>query len=269
MGTLMTGSDIVHVAIAPPDILEADLVERVSAIVNKDLYGTRLVLTGKIPRLVAHCQTTQEAESIAQRLRTLGVVAMVCNDSELRKPSSTRFRAQALKLGEGEVVFWDRGQQARVVEAKSAFLILKGMWQTSIERETTRTRRRLNLPVTLLTGGIPISRRVEETAKDVSIDTEYFVRLYDRTSWEPGVEIFQRHFDYASLGTEMAPVSLTNLNIIVTKLRDTFPEAIFDDRLSAHLGMNMPSAAPGDEIEINCKLIYLYHQSVSCPGPPA
>ncbi len=264
----MTRSDIVHVAIAPPDMLEADLVERVAAIANRDLYGTRLVLTGKIPRLIAHCQTTQEAESIARSLRTLGLVAIVCNDSELRKPSSVRFRAQTLKLGEREVLFWDKGQQARVIEAKSAFLILKGIWQTRIERETTSTRRQLNLPATLLTGGIPISRRVEEKTKDVSIDTECFVRLYARTSWEPSVEIFQRDFDYASLGTEIAPVSLTNLNIIVTKLRNTFPEAIFDDSLTERLGMNLPFAVPGDEIEINCKLIYLYHQAVSVLGPP-
>lgn len=264
----MTRGDIVHVAIAPPDMLEADLVERVVAIVNKNSKETRLILTGKIPQLVAHCQTTQEAESIAQSLRSLGLVAIVCNDSELRKSFLGKFRAHTLKLGERQVTFWDKGQQVRVIDAKSAFLILKGMWQTHIERETTRGKRQLNLPATLLTGGIPISRRVEEKAKDVSIDTEYFVRLYARTSWEPIVEIFQRDFDYASLETKIAPISLTNLNIIVTKLRNTFPEAIFDDRLTETLGINLPFVMPGDETEINCKLVYLYHQAVSSLGPP-
>jgi len=57
----MAEYDMLHVAIAPPDALEASVVERVAAIINKDLYGTRLLLTGKIPRIVSHYQTIQEA----------------------------------------------------------------------------------------------------------------------------------------------------------------------------------------------------------------
>lgn len=58
----MARNDIVHIAIAPPDMLEASIVKQVAAILNKDLYGTRLLLAGKIPRIVAHYQTTQLAE---------------------------------------------------------------------------------------------------------------------------------------------------------------------------------------------------------------
>ena len=47
VGTLMAGHEILHVAVPPPDRLEANLVEKVAAIVNKDLYGTRLLLVGK------------------------------------------------------------------------------------------------------------------------------------------------------------------------------------------------------------------------------
>jgi hypothetical protein len=161
-GTLMAGHNIVHVAVAPKDTLEAGLVERVAAIVNKDLHGTRLILAGKIPRIVGHYQGLQAAESVAESLKALGLVAIVCDDSDIRKPSPERFRAHTMKLGEGEATFWDKGRQSRVIEAKSLLLILKGTVQARSEKETTRTKAKLNLPATVLTGGIPVMRKVEE-----------------------------------------------------------------------------------------------------------
>ena len=47
----------------------------------------------------------------------------------------------------------------------------------------------LNLPATLLTGGMPIRRKVEEKTREKSIQNEFFVRLYHRQSLEPDVEI--------------------------------------------------------------------------------
>jgi len=265
----MARYDIVHVAIAPPVMLEASLVKEVAAIVNKDLYGTRLLLAGKIPRIIAHYQTIQTAESIAQRLRALGLVAIVCHDSELRKPSSAGFRAHTLKLGEGEVIFWDRGGEARSMKAKNVFLILRGTMQTYTEKEAIRTRMKFSLPATVLTGGIPIWHRVKEKTRDKSLQTESFLRLYDGTSPEPGVEILQHDLDYSFLGAKLDSSSLGNFNTIVTKIRDTFPQAVFDDRLIEPFEVDVPSAMPGDHIGINCKLIYLYHQAVGSFGPSA
>jgi len=79
----MPGHDIVHVAIAPPDSLEATLIKREAAVVNKDPWETRLLLARKIPRIIAHYENNQTAESIAQSLRELGLMAIVCRDSEL------------------------------------------------------------------------------------------------------------------------------------------------------------------------------------------
>jgi hypothetical protein len=264
----MAGHDMVHVAMAPPDTVEAGLAEKVAPVVKKDLFGARLLLGSKIPRIVGHYQTLQAAESIAQSLRSLGLVAVVCHDSELRQPSSGRFRAHTLELGEGKTTFRDRGRQARVIEAKSVFLILKGMVQTQTETETTTSKMKFSLPATLLTGGIPIWRKVDEKSKNQSVQTDFFVRLYDRKSPEPGVEIFQHDFDYSGLGAKMTS-SPENLNTLVAELRNRFPEAVFDSRLTEHFGVEVPFATPGDAIEINCKLIYLCHQAAGSPGPSA
>jgi len=263
----MAGHDIVHVAIAPPDMAEESLVKGVAAIINKDLYGTRLLLAGKIPRIVAHYETIQEAESIVQSLRALGLVAIVCNDLELRKTSSVSFMAHTLKLGEGEIIFWDKVDQVKKMKAENVFLILKGTRQTHTEKDAIKTKMKFSLPATLLTGGIPIWRRTKEGINDLSVQTECYVRLYDRKSSQPCVEIFQYDFDYSFLATKLAPSSLTNLNTVITELRNTFTQAVFDDRLTEYFGVEVPFATSRDKIEINCKLVYLYHKALSGLGP--
>ncbi len=152
----MIGHDIVHVLIAPPDKLQISLIMEAASILNKDPYEIRLLLTGNIPKLIAHYRSTQEAELVTKRLKALGLVVVVCSDAELRESSSTRFRAHTLKSGDKEVTFWDKAGQMRKIESKDVFLILKGRIQTYIDKEVTKTRMKFNLPATLLTGGFPV-----------------------------------------------------------------------------------------------------------------
>jgi hypothetical protein len=258
----MAGHEIVHVVMAPSHTLEANLIKKVAAIVGKDLYGTRLLLAGEIPRIIAHYDTMQMAELTAQKLKALGLVAFLCKDSELRKPSQT-YRAQTLRFEERAIQFWDKGGQVRIMESRNTFLVIKGRIQTYTETEVITTRRKFNWPATVLTGGIPILRTVEEETKDKSIQNESFVRLYDWVSAEPGVEILQYDLDYSFLGVKMVSSSLGNLNTVATKIRDTFPKVVFDDRLMKPFRVDISSATSRENIEINCKLIYFYHRVMS------
>ena len=74
----MAGPEIVHVAMAASHAFETNVIKKVAAIVGKDLHGTRLLLAGEIPRIIAHYDTMQMAESTSQSLRALGVLAIVC-----------------------------------------------------------------------------------------------------------------------------------------------------------------------------------------------
>jgi hypothetical protein len=261
----MTPSEIVHVAVAPPDRLEVNLIKQVAAIVNKDLYRTRLLLAGKIPRIIAQYDTLQAAELNAQSLRTLGLTVIVCKDSELRKPLQS-FRTKTVKFEERAILFWDKDGQARRTESTDAFLIIKGRMQTHSKTEIIRTTRKISLPATLLTGGIPIWRRVEEIAEGKSIQDEMFLRLYERKSPEPSVEIFQYDLNYSFLGRGMTMSSLANFNSVVTRIRDIFPQTILDESLMRLSQVDTPTSTPQEVIEINCRLIYLYHQAVSDRG---
>jgi hypothetical protein len=258
----MAEHEIVHVAMVPSHTLEANLTEKVAAIVGKDLYRTRLLLAGEIPRIIAHYDTIQMAELTAQKLKALGLVAFLCQDSELRHPSQA-YRAQTLRFEERAIQFWDKGGQVIIMDSGNTFLVIKGRMQTYTETKTTRTKRKFNLPATVLTGGIPIWRTVKEETTNKSTQNECFVRLYDRMSAEPLVEVRQYDLDYSFLGAKMVSSSLGNFNTVATKIRDTFPKAIFDDRLMKPFRVDISSATPHQGIDINCKLIYFYHRVTS------
>lgn len=257
----MDNYDIVHVAVLPPNVVETDQIRRVASTIDKDLYRTRLLLAGKIPKIIAHYSTLQAAELTVQSLRGLGITAIMCKDAELRKPSHS-FRAHVLQFGQKEIMFRDKSGQFAKMQSIDAFLILPVRMETHEDTEVTRTRMKLNLPATLLTG-IPVRRRVTEKATGTSIHTECFVRVYGKKSSDSNVEIRQYDFDYSCLGPKIAPSSLANFSTLVARIRDAFPQAVFDDRLTGNFGIDLPSTTPWGKIDIICKLVYLFDQSSS------
>jgi len=125
---------------------------------------------------------------------------------------------------------------------------------------------KLNVAATVLTGGIPIMRRVTEKTAKESFQAEDFVKIYDRRSSNPRVEMSQNHVDYTFLGPELTPSTPANFNIVVTKLREWFPLAIFDERLTRRFKTDVPASGPAEALEINCKLIDLCHLAIERRG---
>jgi hypothetical protein len=255
----MTVNEIVHVAITPPANLDENLVSDVAAVISKSPADIRLILAGKIPRIIAHYQATQAVESIAQRLRDLGLTVIVCKDFELHQ-SAHSFKAQTLEFGDKEVLFRDSAGGEKKVGENSIFVILEGRIRTSADIETTNPTLKFSLTKTFLMGGIPMWSKSDKKSTVHTSKDEYFARIYDRESSDPVVEMFQQHMNYSFLGTKLETYSLNNFNTVVMKLREAFPQAIYDNRLVKYFMVNPYSSRPWKDIEINCKLIYLFHQ---------
>jgi len=253
----MSEVETIHVAIAPPGPLEPGLVEQVAAIVGRDVADTRLLLAGDIPKVIAHSQSADAAESMAGGLRGLGLAAVVCRHSQLYDPAHG-LRAHAVEFGEGGVCFRDKAGGEKRMGAEEAFLLLVGKTRSPGEEGEPKTRRKLNLPATILTGGIPIWKTVREQAMGSSGRTAYFARVYDRQSWRTGVEILQDGTDYSCLGEEKTFSPLANFNSLMRKLRAAFPGAAFDERLAQRPETSSPSARWPDGVEIKCRLIHLF-----------
>jgi hypothetical protein len=258
----MTDYEVIHIAVAPPANLDANLVRSVATVINKSLSQTRLLLAGEVPKVIAHYDSMQAAESIIRNLRNLSLVTIACRDSELRQFPQT-FKAKTLEFREKEVLFRDvAGRERRIIE-NNVFLVLVGRIETSVDVETTKQKTKFSLPRTLLMGGIPMWRRVDEKTTTHSTQAEGFARLYERNSPDPSVDIFQHHMNYSFLGAKVAASSFTNFGTVVPKLREVFPQAIFDNRLAKPSVLTTSPSGARECIEINCKLIYLFHTMTS------
>jgi len=198
------------------------------------------------------------AESVAQRLKHLGLVPILCTESELCR-SSEGFIPHTMEVGQGYVLFYDRGGQKREMKSRGVFLIIKGREETYVTKEKTETTRKFSLGRTALTGGIPMWRTEKKQVKGSSTVTKYFARLYTRKSSETAVEIIHNQVDYSFLKGEMASSSLANFNSVVTKLQQAFPKAIFDDNLTRASVRQPYAPSDVDDTEVNCKLLYLQY----------
>jgi len=261
---MIAGIEVVHVAVVTAAAPDDELANKVAAAIGKSPYETRLRLTGKVPKIIANFDTQQKAELAARSLRDLGLVTVVISDPELRKPPQI-FKVRSLKLEEQRVTFIDRAGQSKLVEFNQLFLILSARLQAYTEIETTRTKRKINVMATLVTG-IPVPKKVEEKVTSKTFETESFLRLYDRISPDSAIEISQHGLDYSFLGEEMTSAAGANYGLAIKRLRAAFPQAIFDDSLIDPFGSKAPATMARDAIEANCKLIYWCHRAVTGTG---
>ena len=124
--------------------------------------------------------------------------------------------------------------------------------------ETKQSKRKINIAGTLLTGGIPMWSNVEEKTTRQSVQDEYFIRLYNRTSAGNYIEILQQNMNYSFLGAKMAASSLANFDNLTRMLREVFSKAIFDEKMVKQYTVSAYSNRIDDDIEIKCRLIYMF-----------
>jgi len=256
----MAEVEIVYVAVIPQDYPSINLAKAVSGIIGKDAYQARLLLAGSIPRIVARCNGVREAEALARKLREVGLTTIVCSDAELRGPFHG-VRAKTLEFGDRGVNFKTEGGAGVTLGVGSVFLIIKGLRQPAPEAEEAPAKTKLKLDVgkTLVTGGIPILKRVKQKPKNESPQFEWFLRFYERASSEPRVEILQYDMDYSFLGAETTLSSVANFINVVKRLREIYPQAIYDERLMKTYTTDIPMTTADEDMDINCRLIYFQH----------
>lgn len=252
----MNGQNIFHVVITAPSTVDSALIEKVAAVLELEPYIISPLLSAAIPKIVAQYPTRQLADSTVQRLKALGLGAFICLDSELHKPPVLPFKAYNLQQDTNETTFFDMSGRKLSIRENDVFLILTATKTNKTTEKATSPKMKFSLAGTVLTGGIPVWRKVKEETQQVSIQQEGLIRIYKSVSFDPIVEIVQTRFNYSFLGTKITLSSSTNLNATVIELRTQFPNAAFDDRLSKNI-------STGDQFEIDCRLIFLYYQHLN------
>jgi hypothetical protein len=254
----MTLYNIFHVAINSPGTGTTELIKQVSAILGKDPFDVRMLLSGKLPKIAAHFDSEEKAKSIASSLSACGIKAFTVNDRELHRSDQpeTKFVAHSLKIGNGEIIFISRSGAETIVRQGELFLVIQGKVSIPEVFKETRTSMKFSLPATIMTGGLPVWRKSKETVENTSFYYESFMRLYLHNSPGPLVEILESNFDFSFLPDQISPSASMNFDLMVKELKRVFAAAFFDNRLAECTPIIQLS-----EIETACKLIYLSYRA--------
>ena len=253
----MTANYLMDIIAPPGNNPTEEATQKIATLLCQDLYHIRALLTSKIPRIITQQTDPNKIEDLLRHMENSGIVTFSCKDDELQKPLGL-FKANSLEFTGSDIVFRDKNAHSFKMESNNVFLILKGIQRTVQEKEVITTTKKLNITATLLSGGIPIKKTIRGRTLETSTQTEGFIRIFEKNSMGFCVEIRQHGFNYSCLGTDMSPSSLVNINLIARKIKEFFPEAVFDDTLAEPLFVNISQASPHENIDVDCKLIYLY-----------
>jgi hypothetical protein len=264
----MIDSGKVHIGVMPPAALNEDMVKSAAEVLGKNVYDTRVLLSGEIPRIIAHYENMQMAGPVVHSLKELGIEAIAFNDSQLRQPPQF-FKAYTLSTGTQEVLFKDRSGREKRMRDNEGFLIITGMIQTSTQTETVTTRKKLNITTTLLTGGIPIYKKVKEKTTTHSTESDQFLRLYSRRPDDPVVLITRHDMDYSFLGEKIDVSTRANFILTVAAIREAFPAALYNDMLSKPFKITSSPDRSLSDTEIQCRLIYEFSLAKNDGRPAA
>jgi hypothetical protein len=248
--------DARHVVAVPPNWDDPERTKAVALLIKKDVPGTRLLLHGKVPRILASYSSTESAGAIASDLRGLGLQVRVCKDSSLRSPPG--FISHSVKLTEGDILFADRGGAFLRLRSADVSVLVTGGVDIREDREVVKTSTKLNLPATLLTGGIPVRRTVSRKTVESVTNTVRFAFIYGVES-KPIVELRQDGFDYSCLGSEMSLSSSLNFGRVIARLRRSLPAVAFDEALNRAFKTDVRTSGPWESALVASNLVFLFH----------
>ena len=264
----MIGDEVFHVAVMPPSDLPSNLVSQIAQIVNQPEYQIRFQLAGHLPRMIGHFKEGTAANTAARSLLALNLAAFVISESELRRTISPELSAHSIKIDGEESIFTNRNGKFKNLSNSNVFLILTGRRSTVVEEETVaKSTMKVNVTATLLTGGIPVMKRVVSKAQESKKITEQFVRLYTKESDVPAVELCQFDLDYSFLGDKKGPTATGNINASIDVLRQAFPKAFFDNSLLTGFVTDSKSISGTDLGEQNCFLLVRYYKAMANDSP--
>jgi hypothetical protein len=264
----MIDSGKVHIAVMPPAVLNEDMVKSAAEVLRKNVYDTRVLLSGEIPRIIAHYENIPATGQVVHSLKELGIDAIAFNDSQLRQPPQF-FKAYTLSTGTQDVLFKDRSGREKRMRDNEAFLIITGMIQTSTETEIVTTRKKLNVATTLLTGGIPIYKKVKEKKTTHSTESDQFMRLYSTRPDDPVVLITRHDMDYSFLGERIDVSTRANFILTVAVVREALPNALYNDMLVKPFKITSSADRSLNDSEVQCRLIYEFSLAKNDGRPAA
>ncbi len=209
-----------------------ELVQSLATVLGMTPFEVRPRLLGGGPAVVGRCADGQQAARLAGTLRLSGVAAFVLDSDEAR--SRGRHVVRRFTLDAGTLAVETVGGETVRTPLASVRLLLPAVGISQQTESVTVTDRKLSLGKTLLSGGIPMTKKV---TRQEEVQTEERERmLFVAAGALPLLVFRQNGMNYDGFGPAMKLSRELNFSHLVAELRRLCPGALFDDRLLQRAG---------------------------------
>ena len=214
---------LVGLVAIPPDPARA--VEVLVAKAGFAPAEARMRLAAEPPMVLVRMEDPQ-ADALCAALRAAGLAALAC---PLPVPSDEdRLVPRSFELGAEAVTFHPRTGPPVPIEYASVTLLLRGLRVSSEHKVTMETKRKFSLGKALVTQGLSMTKTVKNEVHSDVENAEHYVLIY-----APGttVAVYEGEVVFTSLGKELQPSRVANMNLVTARLRERCTSARYDDRL--------------------------------------
>ena len=191
-------------------------------------FEARQRLIGGGPSVVSSFADHQQALVLADKLKQSSIKALVVDAAKVRQRDCFvivrrfEFAERELKIETGT------GQQEKLPYSEMK-LILAGTSITGYNETKTVVEKKFSLGKTLLSGGIPMTKKVERQEEISSEESEQLLYLYAHN--RPAAIFSLNGLNYDGFGAEMKLSRNLNFSHLISQLRQYAKCAAFDDRL--------------------------------------
>ncbi|MDD5285887.1 MAG: hypothetical protein PHD54_08505 [Desulfuromonadaceae bacterium] len=228
------------------------LIQALAAAAGITLYEMRQRMIGGGPAVVANFADRQPALAMAARLDQCGVATLIVDSGELCC-NAGRFVVRRFEMKELELYIEANDGQSAGIPYDEIDLLLPGIRILGETETKTVTERKFDLGRTILSGGIPLTRKVEHQEELNREIRDNVLCLY--ADERPPVFFSQSSVLFEGLGAAMKLSRELNFAYLKSELRRLCRTAIYDDRLLNRLGQ-LRLLGPAQNPETNLDLSF-------------
>jgi hypothetical protein len=206
----------------------SEMVQALAGALGIMVYEAQQRLIGGGPSVVASFADQQQARGLADKVSRYGINTLIVDATAARLRSSF-FIVRRFNFSDRALRIESHNGQQEILPYAEMKLFLTGTSVVGFSETKTIVEKKFSMGKTLLTGGIPMTKKVERQEEVYSEESEQILYLYAHD--RPTALFSLNGMNYDGFGEEMKQSRKLNFSHLISQLRLHAPGAAFDDRL--------------------------------------
>jgi hypothetical protein len=233
----------------------AGVVQALADALGITAFEARQRVIGGAPAVLASFAAAQQAHALAEKLDQRGLSTLIVDATAVRSRSG-HLLVRRFELGKWSLCVETVDGKRAEIPYQEIDLLLPGIGTVENSELKTVSERKLSLGKTILSGGIPMTKKVERQEVVTTEESRKVLYLYAGNL--PPADFSQDGMTYDGLGAAMKLSRELNFGYLISELRRLSPGATYDDRLlnrAALVRLLGPAQQPGTGLDLAAEIL--------------